>query len=170
MRRALGAVLAAALLTTSCQDRPYDERPYPFPGPTPGQPGPSSEPPSLVIERLSVGTPPLALEDGTFWYRVKFLIRETSGHSSALIQRIVVTSPDAVNDNDPWCWGDVPIVVPAGGVLDLIDPEHVKKMLGDYCAPATIALPASFQLDVSITFLDESEREGTVEATTTIHR
>ena len=132
--------------------------PFRVTGPSQGQTEPvpprPPEPASLIIEQLSIGLPPLALQDGKFWYRVKFFVRETSGRGGAAIRRIVVTSPDAVNDNDPSCWGDFPIGVAAGGTLDLSTPEKVKALLGDYCAPAALAHSDSFQLTVSITFVD----------------
>ena len=111
--RLLAVVIGMALLVTSCGDEWK-----PVTAPSQGQAGPVTpgppEPASLVIDQLSVGLPPLALQDGKFWYRVKFFVRETSGRSGASIHRIVVTSPDAVNDNDPSCWGDLPIGVAAG--------------------------------------------------------
>jgi hypothetical protein len=100
---------------------------------------------------------------------VKFFVRETSGHSGATIRRIVVTSPDAVNDNDPSCWGDLPVTVAAGGTLDVSTPEKVKALLGDYCAPAAIAHSDSFQLTVSITYADATGG-SMVDASATITR
>ena len=165
--RSVAVVIAMALLVTSCGGRSNAVT-----GPTQGQTGPVTpappQPSSLAIEQLSVGLPPLALQDGKFWYRVKFFVRETSGHSGAIIRRIVVTSPDAANDNDPSCWGDFLITVTAGGTLDLFTPEKVKVLLGDYCAPAALAHSDSFQVAVSITFTDATERESMVEASTTI--
>ena len=165
--QSLAIFIGMALLVTSCEDRPN-----PVTGPGQGQTSPVApappQPASLVIDQLSVGLPPLALQDGKFWYRVKFFVRETSWHGGAIIRRIVVTSPDAVNDNDPSCWGDFLITVTAGGTLDLFTPEKVKVLLGDYCAPAALAHSDSFQVAVSITFTDATERESMVEASTTI--
>src|SRR5215813_3324810 len=163
------AVIGMALLVTSCEGNPN-----PITGPSQGQTAsvapPPPEPASLVIEELSVGMPPIVLRDGTSWYRVKFFVRETSGHSSATILRIVVKSPDAVDDRDPSCWGDYPITVNAGGTLDLFTPEKVNSLLGDYCAPGALAHSDSFPLGVSITFRDQTGRESLVEASTTITR
>ena len=166
--QSLAIFIGMALLVTSCEDRPN-----PVTGPGQGQTSPVApappQPASLVIDQLSVGLPPLALQDGKFLYRVKFFVRETSGHSGATIRRIVVTSPDAVNDNDPWCWGDRPITVAAGGTLDVFTPETVKILLGDYCAPAALAHSDSFQLTVSITYTDATG-ESMVDASATITR
>jgi hypothetical protein len=166
--RSLAVVIGMALLVTSCEDRPNHVT-----GPSQGQTSPVTpappQPASLVIDQLSVGQPPLALQDGKFWYRVKFFVRETSGHSGATIRRIVVTSPDAVNDNAPWCWGDVPITVAPGGTLDVFTPETVKILLGDYCAPAALAHSDSFQLTVSITYTDATGQRM-VDASATITR
>lgn len=166
--RSLAIFVGMALLVTSCEDRPN-----PVTGPSQGQTSPGApappQPASLIIDQLSVGQPPFALQDGKSWYRVKFFIRETSGHSGATIRRIVVTSPDAVNDNAPWCWGDLPITVAAGGTLDVFTPETVKSLLGDYCAPAALAHSDSFQLTVSITYTDATG-ESMVAASATITR
>jgi hypothetical protein len=136
--RSVAVVIGMALLATSCGDGLK-----PVTGPSQEQAGPVTprppEPASLVIDQLSVGLSPLALEDGKLCYRVKFFVRETSWRSGATIRRIVVISPDAVNDHDSWCWGDLPIGLPAGGTLDVFTPEKVNILLGDYCAPAALA-------------------------------
>jgi len=49
-------------------------------------------------------------------------------------------------------------------------PEKVKFLLGDYCAPAALAHSDSFQLTVSITFTDATDRESMVDASATITR
>ena len=161
----LAAVIGMSLLVISCEDKSIT-------GPSPGQPEPLAprppEPASLVIERLSVDLPARVLRDGTSWYRVKFFVRETSGRSAAVIRRIVVTSPDAVDDTGPWCWGDSPIIVASGGTLDVFTPETVQILLGDYCAPGAIAHSGSFPLTVSITFTDATGGERVVEASTII--
>lgn len=161
----LAAVIGMSLLVTSCEDRPITG---PSPGPAePVVPRPA-QPASLVIERLSVGMPSGDVRGGASWYRVKFFVRETSGQGAAVIRRIVVTSPDDVDDTGPWCWGDGPIVIAPGGILDMSTPATVDVLLGAYCAPVAVAHSDSFQLSVSITFADATGDERVVEASTTI--
>ena len=86
--------------------------------------------------------------DGYYYYRVRFLLRERSGNSNAIIQRVVVTSGDEVNDNGPWCWGDVPIRVPAGNALDVFQTDAGVKVLGDSCAPYVRSRSESFRVSI----------------------
>jgi hypothetical protein len=118
-------------------------------------------PASLVIEGLSVSLR-VAPSDAFLNYRVRFLLRETSGNSGATIQRVVVTSADETNDNGPWCWGDAPIRIQPGSTLDVFQTEAGVKVLGDYCAPYAHASGESIPLSVLVTFRDDGGREESV--------
>jgi hypothetical protein len=69
----LAGLLAAAAPVVGCSDVPY-----PFNGPSQDEKEkvvlPPPEPPSLVIDQLSVGMPTFPLKDGRFSYRVKFFV------------------------------------------------------------------------------------------------
>jgi hypothetical protein len=101
--------------------------------------------------------------NGYYYYRVRFLIREISGIGSAIIQRVVVTSADGVDDTGPWCWGDTPIGVSAGKVLDVFQTDAGVKILGDYCAPYVRSRSESFRVNLRVTFTDDLGNEGAVE-------
>ena len=126
---------------------------------------------SIAIEDLSASERfSGSLIAGSYWYRATFLLRETSGNSSATIQRVVVTAAGSTNDNGPSCWGDTPIRVPPGRTLDVFKTDAGLKVLGDYCAPYISSPVVPFQFHLIVTFRDDGGHEGSVETSATVTR
>jgi hypothetical protein len=162
-------VVALSILVVSCHGSPSAPGPTIVDGP-PSAPRPVPElipaprgPASLAIEALGVVLrfPPI---NGYWYYRATFVLRETSGNGGATIQRVVVTGPDDINDNGPWCWGDSPIRVQPGRTLDVFHTEAGVNVLGDYCAPYVRAKAQSFPFNLHVTFKDDDAHQGIVEA------
>ena len=174
-RRSLGrlvtltVVFALSIFVVGCKDSPSAlgptivDRPPPAPRPAPELIPVPRGPASLAIEALGVVLR-FPQSDGYLYYRATIVLRETSGNSGATIQRVVVTGPDEINDNGPWCWGDTPIRVEPGRSLDVFHTEAGVKVLGDYCAPYVRAKVQSFPFDLQVTVKDYDAREGIVEA------
>jgi hypothetical protein len=99
-------------------------------------------------------------------------LRETSGASSAWIQRIVVQTPVGTDESSS-CWGDAPRLmrVPPGGTLEVND-ETFTNLFGSACrAPIVRAAEEPFQFQLLVTFTDgQLESESTVGASLTVKK
>jgi hypothetical protein len=130
------------------------------PSPTPAPVAPRTAA-QLAIEDASVNVQPLPT-GSAFGYDVRFALRETSGKSGATIQNVLVGDLKGGGDNTgPGCWRDS-LRVPPGGTLDVFYTDAGQRSLG-YCAPWTSGDTPTPQVMVTVTFVDDDGRIGTVD-------
>ena len=118
----------------------------------------------LVIEKLSIRVFGPNRQGG-FGYVPRFLLRETGKISGATIQNILVQGPYGGDNAGPGCWGES-LRVPPGGTLDTFYTDEGLKWLG-YCAPASEGSTATPQLRMVVSFTDDEQRAGSIEAVAT---
>jgi hypothetical protein len=116
-----------------------------------------------VIEDPYVTTHPVSFSDD-LELEVRFLLRETTHNSGAIIQSILFTG----DTRDGACTKG--LYVPAGGVLDTFYTDEGLASLG-YCSSdlGTIKGPLSeylskYPMAVTVAFVDDDGRPGTVSA------
>ena len=182
-RLLLAALLASLVLLPACGGTPFAPSPSPQPGsggaPPVPQPAPSPEPEppqlqpaaTLAIEQLTVAEfPPTTDRDRNglfihnyYSYLVKFLLRETSGRSAALVRDVFVGKTSGEGENiGPQCMGDGIRVPPGGTVYDFYTDELVRGW--SWCYPAPSSSGPLEQLRVIVTFTDDSGVIGRVSA------
>lgn len=127
---------------------------------------PESLPAVLVVEALSVTVN--GQTGGYFGYTVRFRLRETGGQSSAVVGNIVVSGVDESGEFGPGCWGG-PVIVPAGGTLDLFETDAGAEWLG-YCGLFTGGRTQTPTLRVIVNFIDDQGRAGRAEAAIAVTR
>ena len=98
-----------------------------------------------------------------FWLDLRFLLRETGGHSGASLQTVFIGDERGGGDTTAvGCWG-VALRVPPGETLDTFYTKAGWDWLS-YCAPTYVAsvdtttLKAPVRLQV--TFIDDEGRTG----------
>ena len=154
------AVIGLLAVSPGCRDQWGVLPPNP-PLPIPTPPPPSLA--SLVIEDPWIALRP-AHGPNALWGEVRFLLRETSGVSSAAVREVVV--PGGGDPANAACWGPKQRV-PAGGTLDTFYTDDGVRWLG-YCGPWGITPAEPRQpITVIVTFDDDQGRRGSVEATVT---
>jgi hypothetical protein len=140
-----GAAIPATSQNTSAEPRP------------PVIPVGNGNLPAAVLEAALTATanPPSA---GHYSYDLKLLVTETTGKSAAIVQAIVVKTPNG--DTDMGC---VPlgIRVAAGTTVDLIQRSG-------YCAPGTVGYFPGLKLSAAITYFDDAGASTTLTAFTTL--
>jgi hypothetical protein len=101
---------------------------------------------------------------GTFLFKPRFKLTETSGKSGATIQNIRSSMNGIVTNNTgSSCW-TTPIRVRPGATLDLFDSGSDR--LG-HCAPSFAGPADTARITMVVTFTDDEGLSGSVEATTT---
>jgi len=95
-----------------------------------------------------------------FGYEVRFLLRETGGHSGATVQKIIVYGPDGSDETGPGCWG-ASLRVPPGGALETFYTDAGQYWLA-YCAPGSGGPVRTPSLTIGVTFTDDDGRVGEV--------
>ena len=153
-------VLGAALPLLGCSQLPAaPAAPTRIPPPAPlPDPLDATTNASVAIEDASA----IVHQEGgaRFGYEVRFLLRETGGHSGATVQKIIVYGPNGSDETGPGCWGDS-LRVPPGGVLDTFHTDAGQYWLA-YCSPGSGGVVRTPSLTIAVTFSDDGGRVGEV--------
>jgi hypothetical protein len=108
--------------------------------------------------------------EGYMNYRVRFLLRETTGLGGVTVQNVWPVSPDGVDEGysyGPTCFQRT-LRVPPGGTLDVFDSDAGLSSLG--CQPYTWGRMVANHLDLVVTFRDDDGREGETKAVIDVTR
>lgn len=174
-RSAIRAVAAmalgvAALSSSACSDRPDGPMlTAPSLVQPPAPPGAAATGPSkaiLAISGLSITVGTNADQPGTFYLNEKFTLTETGGTSGATIQEIWSSvAGGESNGTGPGCWRTAIRVAP-GSTTDAFDAGWDDLL---YCATFAVgSVPAT--VSISVGFVDDDGRYGSVETSTVVTR
>ena len=166
VRRLLALAVLSLLvgIAAGCHSSPVTPS---LPGPLVEDPPTPPRPPlpALEIEGLSVSVTDRPDGDGYFYYRARFLLRETSGKAGAIIENVWPVSPDGPDEGysyGPVCFGRV-LRVEAGSTLDMFLTDEGLKSLRE-CAPHTWAKKKVPELALVVTYKSDDGRMGTATA------
>ena len=165
------ALGVAVLSSSACSDRPDGPMlTAPSLVQAPAPPGPVATGPSkaiLAISGLSITVGLNADQPGTFYLNEKFTLTETGGTSGATIQDIWSSvAGGESNGTGPQCWR-TPIRVAPGSTTDAFDAGWDGLVW--YCAPFAFGRVPS-TVTISVSFVDDDGRYGSVETTTIVTR
>jgi hypothetical protein len=134
---------------------PSPTAPAASPVPPNPRPGPSTA--VLAVSTFTAVLVPPALTRTSFGYDVKLELSETSGRSGATLTKITLIFPSGDTDNTgPGCWGK-PVRINPGSTWDM-----ARASLG-YCALEPGSNNEVSSLALSVTFIDDDGRSGSVQ-------
>jgi hypothetical protein len=132
-------------------------------------PRPATQSPRASLEVFNVNVTEVEPHSGqrNYFYAIKFSLKETSGMSGATIVS-VASGVDGVasETTGPSCWVEQ-IRVEPGGTLDVFDKGW--DTFG-YCAPTGLSVLPASSVVIVVTFADDDNRMGSVDARATIAR
>lgn len=147
----VGLIVATLMAGAGCGDPPTKPSLSSTPTPTPTPKDSAAA--SYVIENAFAIVHPLAYPLGSgFGYEVRFLLRETTGRGSAIVEEVAVAGPNGTDLTGPGCWHD-DLRVPAGGTLDTFYTDAGSSWLG-YCGPGSGGSTPTPSLTIKVTLND----------------
>ena len=136
--------------------------------PSPYVPPPRPRPAALVIEHqsASVSGPD---RDGYLNYEVRFLLRETTGNASVVVENVWPVSPDPDEGYSygPFCFGTT-LRVPPSGTLDVFFTDEGLSSLR--CRPSTWSRAEALELQLQVRFIDDNGFTGVALASVPVKR
>jgi hypothetical protein len=164
-RRVLRNALLSLVFATGCSGPSAPSPPVPPPT-APVIPRPAA----LVIEHqsASVSGPD---RDGYFVYEVRFLLRETTGNASVIVDNVWPVSPDPDEGYSfgPVCFGRT-LRVPPSGTLDVFLTDGGLSSLGLGCRPSTWSRAEALELQLQVRFIDDNGFTGVALAKVPVER